>query len=374
MKKFWQKNHKIIKRILAWFLTWRISLLLVAWLGAKVVSLRTGFLGESVWANFDGVHYLNIARQGYLQFQQAFFPLYPFAIRRLADCLALGSGSFLVAGLGISHLAFLVALFLFHQLARLDFEEKVAWRGIFYLLIFPTSFFFGGVYTESLFLAFALGAFLAARKNHWWLAGILGGLASATRLVGIFLFPALLAECHQQASKKRGKQLNQLVALTLIAVGFLVYMGYLKKTTGDPFFFVHIQPLFGAERTGGKLILLHQVFWRYLKMILGTKLDYLYFTVWLELLSSVLFLGLAVLVYLKSRLSYTIFMALSFLTPTLTGTFSSMPRYVLVLFPSFMVLAQMAEKDRRLRVIYPIAAIAFGLMAVSLFVRGWFIG
>src|SRR3990167_11451176 len=35
-------------------------------------------------ANFDGVHYLLIARQGYVQYEQAFFPLYPLFIRFLS--------------------------------------------------------------------------------------------------------------------------------------------------------------------------------------------------------------------------------------------------------------------------------------------------
>ncbi|MCX6732101.1 MAG: hypothetical protein NTV98_01000 [Candidatus Roizmanbacteria bacterium] len=37
----------------------------------------------SAFASFDGVHYLLIARQGYSQWEQAFFPLYPLFIRIL---------------------------------------------------------------------------------------------------------------------------------------------------------------------------------------------------------------------------------------------------------------------------------------------------
>lgn len=371
----------MIKKIVLWFLTWRISLLVVAFLGLKLVPLKTDFLGTSediflkkpllwCWANFDGFHYLTIAQRGYFQFQQAFFPFYPLFIRFLARFLK----DYLFSGLLISHLAFLAALFLFYQLIKLDFEKKIAQKSLLYLLLFPTAFFFGSVYSESIFLLIILASFYAARKKHWLLAGVLGGIASATRFVGLFLFPALIAEWWQEKKEDQNGKLVNLLPLFLIFFGFLAYMGYLRKTVGDPLYFIHVQPLFGAERTGGKLILLYQVFWRYFKMIMTTKPDPLYLAVWLEFLTASGFLGLLISAYFqKMRLSYLIFAFSAYLIPTLTGTFSSMPRYVLVLFPSFIMLALWAEKYRWLKILYPVFAIILTAVAVMFFTRGWWV-
>jgi len=355
--------------IFYFFIIWRGFLTLFALVAKRFVIQKPDFLGPSVWANFDGVHYLSIAQYGYRQFQQAFFPLYPLLIRWLTVL----TKNYLFSGLLISHLSFVTALFLFYKLIKLDFTEKTARRSLFYLLLFPTSFYFGSVYTESLFLVLVLGSFYAARKKYWLVAGVLGAMASATRVVGLFLFPALLAEWWQQWREIKSGKIVSLLSLLLITSGILVYMSYLKKTVGDALYFIHVQPFFGAHRSGSKIILLYQVFWRYLKMILTTKADVLYFSVWLELIVSLLFLFLLIEVYRRLRRSYFIFMLFCYLAPTLTGTFSSMPRYVLVLFPGFILLALLAEKYRWLRIVYPIVAVILSIASAILFTRGYWV-
>ena len=367
---FSKENKLLIKFIVALFLLWRTGLCLIAFIAGKLLSLREGYLGESIWANFDGVHYLNIAKHGYYQFQQAFFPFYPYFIRYLAKFFK----NYLFSGLFISHFAFFVSLYLFYQLVRLDFAEEIAKKSLIFLLLFPTSFYFGSVYTESLFLALILGSFYATRKKQWGMAGILGALASATRPVGIFLFPALLVEWHRQKTKNKKQKTKNFLALLFVGFGLLVYMWYLQRTVGDPFYFIHVQPFFGAQRTGGKIILLYQVFWRYFKMLVTVeKTTLTYFVVVLEFLSGLLFLLLSIFAYLRLRLSYFIFMVFAYLTPTLTGTLSSMPRYVLVLFPGFILLAIWAEKYRWLKILYPIIAGILLIISSILFTRGYWV-
>jgi len=335
-----------------------------------LLPLREGFLGESIWANFDGVHYLTIARRGYQIFQQAFFPFYPYLIRYLNTFIK----DYLISGLLISHFSLFISLFLLYRLVRLDFGGRIAKRSLIYLLLFPTSFFFGSLYAESLFSALVLGSFYAARKKQWGIAGILGAFASATRFVGVFLFPALLIEWWKQHGRMKKKDLNSILPLFLIAFGFLVYMWYLKRTVGDPLYFIHVQPLFGVQRTGGKIILLYQVFWRYFKMLVTVeKLTPTYFVCVLEFLTGATFLVLTLFAYLRRWFSYVTFMAFAYIAPTLTGTLSSMPRYVLVLFPGFILLAIWAEKYRWLRILYPIIAGILLIISTILFTRGYFV-
>jgi Gpi18-like mannosyltransferase len=385
--KWFKNNREILIFLLFAFLVWRVWLQVFLWLGWFVLPLKEILLGGGdkffshpglwAWANFDGEHYLAIAHHGYGNFEQAFFPFYPWLIRTLVFPFKQTLFALLFSGLFISHLSFIIALFLFYLLIRLDYDKKIAQTAIFFLLLFPTSFFFGAVYTESLFLALALGSFYAARCGKWWIAGILGAMASATRLVGIFLLPALLWEWWEQNKikneKLKIKNLLDLAPILLVSAGLLYYMRFLAVNYHDPLMFFHVQPAFGAQRVADKIILLYQVFWRYFKMIATTKWDPLYFTVWLEFLTASWFLGFLVFAYLKKiRFSYIVFASLAYLIPTLTGTFSSMPRYVLVLFPCFISMALL--KNRIIKIL--LFTFYFLLLVVStiFFTRGYFVG
>ncbi len=64
-------------------------------------------------ANFDGFHYLKIARDSYGYLQEAFFPLYPLLIKLLQPAL----GSYLIAGWLIVSLAFIMMILGFYSLS-----------------------------------------------------------------------------------------------------------------------------------------------------------------------------------------------------------------------------------------------------------------
>ncbi|MGB9911220.1 MAG: hypothetical protein ACPLKP_01300 [Microgenomates group bacterium] len=373
MKKstFKENNQQIFRWMFKIFVIWRIGLELVVFLGKKILPEKLDYLGPSVWANFDGVYYLNIAQNGYGLYQQAFFPFYPFLIRWLSNFIH----NYLVSGLLISHLAFLGALVFLYKLLTLDYSPKFIKLVIIGLLLFPASFYFVSVYTESLFLFFVLGAFYFIRIKKWWLGGVFGAFASATRIVGIFLLPALLIEWWEDKKILNFKfKILNLIFLFLIPLGLIFYMRYLLVHYGDPLLFIHVQPHFGAQRSGGKIILLYQVFWRYFKMILTTKIDPLYFVVWLELLVAISFLGLLVYGYLKKiRLSYLVFGFLAYILPTLTGTFSSLPRYVLVVFPAFLSLGFILEKYQRFKIFYLIFSLILLVISLIFFSRGYWL-
>ena len=138
---------------------------------------------------WDSVWYLDIARHGYFSHQAtAFFPLLPLLVRGATVLL----GSAVVAGAAISLVAMVVAGWLLHRLARLDLDRGAASTTVALLAVFPTSFIFSAVYTESLFLALTVGALYAARRERWLLAGLLGAFASATRNSGILLLVPLV--------------------------------------------------------------------------------------------------------------------------------------------------------------------------------------
>ena len=379
MKKWFQLDkQKPLIFVLKIFVVWQILIVIFAGLGQlipmqytnSIYAEREDIVNPPIFwtrANFDGIHYLDIAKNGYGIYQQVFFPLYPGFIKFLTPYFG---GRALTAGLMISWFSFLGALFFFYKLIKLDFDEKIVKRTLVYFLIFPTSFFFSVVYTESLFLFLVLSSFYFARKRNWWLAGILGALASATRLVGIFLLPALLWEWWEQQKVKSPKlkvqSLLSLIPIFLVAMGLLFYMRFLAINYNDSLMFAHLQSV-------DKIIPLYQVFWRYLKMLLTTKLDPIYFMIWLEFLTTVGFLVLLVFAYLrKIHFPYLVFALLAFIFPTTSGTLLSMPRFVLVLFPCFIVLALIEAKKIR----WLLLALSFLLFAIStiLFTRGYWVG
>ncbi|HVF45057.1 MAG TPA: hypothetical protein VM936_18675, partial [Pyrinomonadaceae bacterium] len=136
----------------------------------------------SLWNRWDAPHYLDIARMGYVKEGVesrwvVFYPLYPWLVR----AATLFVRDELAAAFLVSTLASVAAGLLLYRLALLDEERAVARAAVFFMFVFPTSYFLHIGYTESLFLALALGTFLAARERRWPLAGLLGALACMTR-------------------------------------------------------------------------------------------------------------------------------------------------------------------------------------------------
>ena len=86
--------------------------------------------------------------------------------------------------------------------------------------------------------------------------------------------------------------------------------------------------------------------------------------------SAVVGLGLAAL---KIRWSYILFAGIAILLPTLTGTFSSMPRYILVAFPLYIGLALVTKSRPELR--WTILSISGLLLVMNtlLFSQGYWV-
>lgn len=335
-----------------------------------------------IWsfANFDGVHYLTIAKSGYsAQFTQVFFPLYPLSLYLFSKLFPWVN--MIILGIFISNIFFILLLTVFWRLLEIDYRvDQIKWIIIF-LLVFPTSFFFGSLYTESFFLFLIICSFLFARKHKWWLAGMLGALATATRLVGIFLLPSLIYEWLLFSEKRKTSEIKNIFYrklnsiynakfLLLIPLGLLFYMFFLQIKFHDWLLFWHVQPVFGASRSGNSMILFPQVLWRYFKIMLNVPVSQEMF--WISL-SEVLFtlLSISCLIYAhfkKVRFSYLIFSWCAVIIPTLTGTFSSMPRYILVAFPMYIALGLM--RNTKLKAVLILIFVLLLTIYTILFSRG----
>jgi Gpi18-like mannosyltransferase len=226
------------------FWTWLAALLMyclvtaVSWLPfGTPPSLDKAY--ES-WHRWDTTWYVIIADLGYGYDKRsaAFFPLYPMLIRGADQVLPRGAFE---AALVVSLVACYAALVMVHRLATGILGSDGARRTVFYLLAFPTGFYLAAAYNESLFIALAAGSLYFMRRGQWWMAGVLGGFASGTRLVGVLLMLAFGYEYLRQRRFSPRRIRVDALAVALIPVGLLLYAAYCWRVFGDPLFFREMQ-------------------------------------------------------------------------------------------------------------------------------------
>jgi hypothetical protein len=128
----------------------------------------------------------------------SFFPLYPYIMRALALPLNIfglsAIGTAALAGLIITLIGTLTGLFALWDITRSLLDEEGAWRTVFYMLIFPSAFFFAQIYTEGLFVGLAFSSLAFTKRKQWIWASLLGMLAAWTRAHGAAMtLPLILA-------------------------------------------------------------------------------------------------------------------------------------------------------------------------------------
>ncbi len=345
-------------------------------------------------ANFDGIYYISIARHGYSQYEQAFFPLYPMLIKFLTPLFL---NNQLLTGIIISNVLFLLGLFVFYRYLKLILSDSIQFYpilSILFLLVFPTSFFFGAVYTEGLFFFLLISSLYFLKKERYLLVVIFAFLASLTRLIGVFLIIPILfhliekSKVKSQNLKLKLKSflhfiLNTKYLILLISplLGLALYCFYLWKTTGDPFFFLTSQPIFGANRSS-HLILLPQVYWRYFKIFVTASHDFRFYISIVEVAIFSFVLLILTLDLIESlqrrekiknfdRLALNLFSFANLILPTLTGTFSSIPRYSLFSISFFIYLAQV--KNIFIKYLILVIFIFLHILLLGYFTQGYFI-
>lgn len=380
--RFIKKLDKDIKFIVLVFVIWRVGLFAVLFLSLKYLPLAgKNFLGGGLenylnnpwlfaWANFDGEHFLSIAQSGYKPLEQAFFPIYPGLMNILARPFGESMQVLTLVGFLISNLSFLLTLIFLLKLIKKDFTESIARLTVAVILLFPTSFYFGAVYSESLFLLLIVSSFYFARENKWLVSSIFGIASSATRVFGLLLLPSLLIDAGYTK-----QPLKRWFWIVLIPLGLISYMFVQWQLSGDPLAFYHLQKVVGPQHDSG-ITLIPQIYFRYIKILLTTPFSNpIYQTIILELVVGVLFLILPFIGFLKKiKWSYLMFALLSFSLPTIQGSFSSLPRYVIVLFPSFLCIAILLKNcPKFVKIIYLIISGIFLVVECSLYLRGYWV-
>lgn len=341
------------------------------------------------FGNFDGAIYLKIAREGYLPLTQAFFPLYPIIIFILGVFVP---GHIAISALLVSLISTFMAFILFHHLSRSLLQEKQRGSALIFLLLFPTSFYFISIYTESLFFALLCATIWFAHKREYHFAILTGVLLGLTRVAGIFaplIILGILFEQHKSSfpPKQIFKTIQSILrsplhfaALIAPIIGFGIYSLYLYLTMNDFLAFFHLQPLSNAGRSTD-LVLFPQVMYRYIKIFFTAQPNFQYFIAVIEFIT---FTGIGALLtydlwkivtkkttHFWTRLGMNLFSFANLILPTLTGTFTSLPRYALLSLSVFFVLSEISNKWLKICI-----ATVFAILHIILFmhfIQGYFV-
>lgn len=342
---------------LAVFLISRLPLFLLSFMALSSLGLTPDYEHYSAFppyisankflegfTRWDGAWYVEIAQKGYDyspggMSSIAFFPAYPLLIRVLLNLIPTPY----LAGIVISNLTFLAGLILLYALIKEKVGEKVALRTILLASFFPFSFFFSSVYSESLFLLAAVGAFLLMEKNKWLKAGLVIALSSLVRIQGVFLIPVLaLGLIFKGKLGLQKAKLGSVLAILISLMGIAVFIGLNQVGFGRPLAFIdaHVQ---GWYRSFDLTFTEHR---RALAVALGlTPADFGVFD-WLRSFNLILaLLWLALLPKINRVLgpAYSLFSLLLVGLPLLNSLWS-LERSVMLAFPGFAALASLKER------------------------------
>jgi hypothetical protein len=312
------------------------------------------------WTQWDVVHYQFIAEHGYPLNGDggndvAWLPVYPFAVRAIST---LGIDLRLSAFL-LSNVSALFAAVLLYELALTFGDARVAFRAAAFWTIFPTAYFVLTAYPEGLFCALIFGAVLALRKKAWLMAGLCGAAATGTRLSGMALLPLMAYEVYKVRASLVSVA-RAAVGVALIPLGLLLYLFVNWRGWGDPFAFATVERTHFFEQPS--------LPWKGLNtawdLTAGAGDAWDRFTVGAaNMLGGLAFFAITTWSYVRLTLGDFIFMLAITLINTCIGFWIGMPRYLLPVYPLFLLLGRV--RNATLQALLAGASLT-GLMVLAL--------
>jgi hypothetical protein len=372
------KLSAIDREVLGIWLLTRVSLWMISitapWLFAGDGGV-TGWLAR--WRQWDVLHFDRIATQGYFGHQEpeeAFFPGLPL-LMRLFHTIGVPTT---FTGLLVSFVAGGIAAVALGRLADREWGDGAGRRATMAWMLAPPAVFLAAPYTESLFLGFAIPAWLAARKSNWRLAGLLAAGACTVRVSGLFLMVALAVE-FLTSLRRRGKEFSWLQGawLAVPAVPLLAYMSYLWVNTGDPLRWYHAQsqgwyreftmPWDSLIRTWQAAT--GQIKYTNATAAIQANFDWMFRA---ELVAMVIGIVITVVLCLLARWGEATWIGLQVVAFSTSAWFFSVPRATLLWFPLWIFFGALALRHRLVWWGYlAISAPLFGVWAAAFFTGRW---
>jgi hypothetical protein len=296
-----------------------------------------------MWTIFDGNVYIKMARTGYTHY--AWFPLYPLAIKILHFFIP----NYVLSGLIISNVAFLLGLCFFYNLVKSEINTESAKRAVWYLSLYPFSYFFSCAYAESLFFLFVIQTFYYIKKAKWPFAGLFAMFAGLTRIIGITLYPSLLYSYIENRRKKSQKILNlDILKISLLPIAILILVIFFYIKTNNPIIFITTQSAWGRHfnlPTAAILNGFNKLFYFFadynytLSSLKGFIIFFLN-AIWksVDVVTLLISFFLVKGVFKNFNNSYKIFAIFYLFFALSSQILTGLPRHVMILFPFFMYL------------------------------------
>lgn len=310
-----------------------ISLLVFAYAAAWVLQAGTAHAPlTGGFEHWDAVLLQSVARYGYFggadgtvahPNQVAFFPGYPLVLA----AVHLVVRDWIASELLVSFAAGAVAMLALGRIAENG-------RAAVYLLAAPAAVFLMVGYSEPLFLAFALPAWLAARRGAWWRAGALGFLAAATRPDGLFLLAALGV---MALAGPRGQRLRSLLRLGPAALAPAAYELYLRVTTGRWNAWMLAQQAGWDLHPVTPLQAYKTTWWAAFRHPFSAEYA---FMSQLEIWAMLAGLALTAVLLAKRMWPEAVYVGLTFTALATETWYQTVPRSLLVAFPLYVLLAR----------------------------------
>ena len=291
--------------------------------------------------HWDAQNYEAIAKNGYVNSGDAanlivFFPLYPILIHLFTVDFIYVNLSALI----VSNVCSLIAFFYLYKLVKLEFNDSIAVKAVLFLSVFPTAYFLSAPYTESLFFALVIASIYYARLGKWQYAGLISLFASLTRIAGLLLWPVLLVEYfHQKGWKPRKIDLSVLWTFLPLA-GFRIYLDINYWVTGNSFTFMDVEATHWFNRIDP---------WSGLNGAYSWARNASYpdnITIGFASLIFAAFglLMVGVSIWRRLRPVYIVYMFFSWALAVSTSWWISVPRYIMAMFPMFILLGLLTSR------------------------------
>jgi hypothetical protein len=374
----------VLWRIVAISIGIRIVLQILGMVSLQAHGQGPGASGVDMWSHWDAPHYLRIAEVGYVPDEPVppecravegkplscddplfivFFPFFPAAVAVVAFFVR----NLIVSGLVVSLLSSIAATFFLYRLVERDKGHDHAWRTVLLLLSFPTAYYLSAPYSEALFLFAVVAAMYCARTGAWAGAGLAGALATGTRVTGLALGPALLVEAFTGPAPKL-ERARRIAAIGVASAGIAVYLLINQIVYGDPLHFLDVQRSHWFQ---------HFVFpWQSIvdavrALIAGPGGSTETFIIWGRICGFVFALPVLVLGLRRVRAGDAVYAWTGFLLILSASWLLSLPRYLLVLYPIFIVGADLIRSRRAMTVAVAAGAAIQAALFWRYAVGGW---